>query len=385
MDVDLLAEDDSRSYIPELLSRNPTFRKRYHAAHSRSISPSSSTFSDRKSCTPWTRDGPTDPLNPHVWLAMILPTVSIGDHTFSHCWLRSRSAISAFVFLLLVAVTPKVSVAQELNCSVNVDTRQLSGSDFQYLDELEIRIREYLNERSWTDDRVQPNERIDCSFEIFIDEAQGIGEFSSQLVVAARRPIYNTAQKTPTLRVRDSWTFPYSRGATLVYEPDRFDPLTSVLDFYAYLILGYDYDTFSPLGGTPYFQEARQIVDLASSQNASGWRRLGDDQTRSALVSELLRSRLRPLREVIYEYHLNGLDRFVTDTEAARETMIEQVEVLQSLSQDITRSYAIDLFFAAKFEELAAAFRNSQLRSRAYNLLTSVDPAHSSTYSELVN
>lgn len=274
---------------------------------------------------------------------------------------------------------------QELNCSVNLDISQLSGSDFDYLRDLETRIREYLNQRRWTEHRYRPEERIDCTFQIFIERTVGIQEFTAQLVVAARRPIYETAQTTTTFRVKDQWTFEYSRGASLLYEPNTFDPLASVLDFYAHIILGYDYDTFSPLGGTPYFQDARRISDLANSANATEWEALGNDRTRTSLITEILSPRMQRLREVIYTYHLNGLDRFIESTEEARNTILAQLDVLESLAQEVSRSYAMDVFFGTKFEELAAVFRDSSQGSRAYSILTSIDPSHSSTYNELVN
>ncbi len=296
-----------------------------------------------------------------------------------------RFAIAALLMIGIAVVSAPKTQAQELNCSVNLDISQLSGSDFGFLRDLETRIREYLNERRWTDDRFEPEERIDCTFQIFIEQSSGIGEFSSQLVVAARRPIYDTAQTTTIFRVKDQWSFEYSRGASLLFEPNRFDRLTSVLDFYAFMILGYDYDTFSPLGGTAYFQQARRIADLATSQNADGWDQIGNDQTRSALVTDILRPRLRRLREVSYTYHLEGLDRFVESTEEARASILSQIERLQELTQEVSRSYAIDVFFGAKFEEFAAVFRDSRLSSEAYSILTTIDPAHSSTYNELVN
>lgn len=286
---------------------------------------------------------------------------------------------------MLVAVGPRPVVGQELNCSVNLDISQLSGSDFDYLQDLERRIREYLNQRQWTEHRYRPEERIDCTFQIFVERTVGIQEFTAQLVVAARRPIYDTAQTTPTFRVKDQWTFEFSRGSSLLFEPNTFDPLTSVLDFYAYVILGYDYDTFSPLGGTPYFQEARRIADLAATANASGWESLGNDQTRTALITEILRPRMQRLREATYRYHLEGLDRFVASTEKARATILAQLEVLDALTQDVSRSYALDIFFGTKYEEFAAVFRDSRLGSEAYTILTTIDPSHSSTYNALVN
>lgn len=275
--------------------------------------------------------------------------------------------------------------AQELDCTVTVNFEQLSGSDYEYLRDLQRLIAEYLNDRTWTDDRFRPQERIDCSVQIFIEQAVGLTEFDAQLIVAARRPIYETAQSTPTFRVKDSWTFKYARGTPLVFDLNRFDRLTSVLDFYAFMILGYDYDTFSELGGTPHFEEARRIANLAESEGASGWSGIVTERTRAALIAEILNPRFRRLREVMYAYHRNGLDRFVAQTEPARQVILEQVETLRDLTADVNRSYAVDLFFGAKFQELTAVFEDAPTASRAYGLLTDVDPSHSSTYNRLVN
>ena len=285
-----------------------------------------------------------------------------------------------------LALSGQPAHAQELDCSVSLDDSQLSGSNYEFLDDLERRIREYMNTHSWTDDRFLEQERINCSLQMIMTEAISRSDFEARLIVATRRPIYNTMQQTPIVRINDeSWRFSYTQGTPLELDLDRFDALTSVLDFYAYVILGYDYDTFSELGGQPYFQQARRIADRAQSTGGSGWSDVSTDRTRSALISELLDPRFEVLRRTYYRYHLQGLDRFIAETEPARQTVLESVRSLQSLAENVSRSYTLDLFFSAKYQELTAMFRETTSRSRVYNLLTEVDPSHSSTYSELVN
>jgi len=285
-----------------------------------------------------------------------------------------------------LAILPGRVEAQELDCSVSLDYSQLSGSSFEFLDDLERRIREYLNTQTWTEDRFQEYERINCSFQIIMTEAISRSQFRARLIVSTRRPIYNTMQQTPVVRINDEkWRFPYTQGTPLDFELDRFDPLTSVLDFYAYIILGYDYDTFSELGGEPHFQQARRINDRAQSTGAVGWSDVSTDRTRSALISELLDPRFEVLRRTYFQYHLRGLDRFISETQPARQTILEAVRNLQTLADDVSRSYTLDLFFSAKYQELTAMFQNTATRSQAYSLLTQVDPSHSSTYNDLIN
>lgn len=285
---------------------------------------------------------------------------------------------------VLVGFGP-MAQAQELNCSVSVDYSQVDGSDFGFLDDLEQEIAEYLNNRSWTDDTFQRNERISCSFQVVIQEAVSMSEFRARLVVATLRPIHGTTQSTPVIRLSDGqWQFEYSRGQPLVFNLNQYDPLTSLIDFYAHLVLGYDYDTFSPRGGTPFFEQARDIADQAEASGGQGWSELGGADSRSNLVGQLLDTRFQPLRDAYYDYHLQGLDRFIADPETAREEVMEVLEEVEELSDTVSRSFSIDMFFSVKYRELAALFEGGNQATEAYNLLSRVDPSHLSEYSQLV-
>lgn len=297
----------------------------------------------------------------------------------------SRVYISVVALFLLSMSVAAPAEGQELACRVQIDDSQLSGSDFSYLQDLQRQVEEYLNTRSWTNDRFLPQERISCSMQIIMQESMGLSEFRARLIVTARRPIHGTSQSTIVVRISDSnWRFEYSRGTSLNYDLDQYNPLTSVLDFYAYLILGYDYDSFSALGGTEYFEQARRVADQAEGTGDPGWSSLGGQRNRTRLITNLLDSRHRPLRHAYYTYHLKGLDRFVTETEEARKQVLGALETLRKLDQNLSQSYALDLFFSAKYEELAALFADSNVDSQAHNLLVQVDPAHSTTYNQLV-
>ena len=275
---------------------------------------------------------------------------------------------------------------QELRCRVQIDDSQISGaeSEFDFLDDLERQIREYMNQRSWTDDAFLPHERISCSMQIVLQESISLSEFRARLVVTTRRPIYGTSQSSVVARVNDpEWRFEYSRGSSLNHDLDRYDPLTSVLDFYAYLILGYDYDTFSPLGGTPFFDRAQTVADQAEGSGDPGWSSVGTQQTRVQLLSNLRAQRHEPLRRVYYKYHRKGLDRFVQETEAARKTLMEVLRTLRTLRDRLSQSDALNLFFATKNQELTAIFEESDLEGQAQGLLVQMDPSHSSQYNRL--
>jgi hypothetical protein len=204
-------------------------------------------------------------------------------------------------------------------------------------------------------------------------------------VVASRRPIYGTGQSSIILQIEDDgWQFDYPQGTPLISDPDRYDELTSVLDFYAHILLGYDYDTFSEFGGSDLFERARRISDIAKTTGGVGWQDLGADRSRTRLITEILDPRYRPLRKVYHSYHLGGLDRFVQETEAARNSVLSALEGLKPLVDVNERSYVVDMFFSAKYRELASIFERSTLASQAFDLLSDMDPAHLSTYDSMI-
>lgn len=288
--------------------------------------------------------------------------------------------------LLVGIIGAAPASAQELDCGVQIDDSQIQDqSELSFLGDLEQKMQEYLNTRSWTDDQFLRHERISCSLQVVLLESISLSEFRARLIVTARRPIYGTSQSSVVARINDpEWRFEHNRGASLQHDLDRYDPLTSVLDFYAFLILGYDYDTFSELGGTPYFEEARSVADRAEGNGDPGWSSVGTTQNRVQLLSDLLDQRHEPLREVYYQYHRKGLDRFVSETEPARNSVLEALNTLLELNRQISRSFALNVFFQTKFEELTALFSGSDVESQAHGLLVQMDPSHSSQYDQLV-
>lgn len=288
--------------------------------------------------------------------------------------------------LALVAAAPS---AQELNCEVSINRAALAGNEYGFLDDLELDLRRYFNDRAWTDDVFQDQERIDCTIQITLVAAPTLTTFDANLLVQASRPIYGTGQRTNTLLLGDdAWAFSYTRGQSLNYDPNRFDNFLSVLDFYANVILGYDYDTFAELGGTPYFERARRIADLGRGNSAAvGWGGdAGEERSRFALVQDLLDPAFVELRRAHFAYHFEVLDAFTAGHEAAWERGIVVLQSLNELYQQFNRRrYATDIFWASKYVELTSLFRDAPQRNEAYALLSEMDPAHISTYDALIN
>lgn len=301
---------------------------------------------------------------------------------------RAFWGILGFAALCMVwGSTPAATAAQELSCRVQLDYSQVSGTDTAALDELEDRIQAYMNTQTWTSHRVTDRERIGCSVQVIVQEQPAAGEYNARLVVSSRRPIYGTAQSTSVLRLNDpEWTFSYSRGESLEYNLNRYDPLTSVLDFYAFLILGMDFDTFGARGGTAYLEQSRTVSEQARAEpSSSGWESFGTDRNRADFIDALLSGQHRDFREMMFRYHYAVLDQFVDDPERARTEALAMLREMQSFAERVGRTYVLDHFFGAKYQELAALFQDSAMAQEARRVLTQVDPAHASTYNSTLD
>jgi len=251
--------------------------------------------------------------------------------------------------------------------------------------EMQERLGEYINKRQWTDDRFEETERIDCTMTIVFSEAISLTQFRARLVLASRRPIYGTAQQSTVLQISDEGLlFEYSQGTPLIFSPDQYHPLTSVLNFYANLMLGYDYDTFAEQGGEKHFEVARRIAETAQNTGATGWSSVGGDQSRGELIAQIMDPRYRSLRSFYFDYHYGVLDHFVQDPDDARTKLLDLVQGLVSLREEVSRAYYLDQFFAAKYQEVANVFKSSPQATQAFDALSKMDPAHLSDYSYMM-
>ncbi len=305
--------------------------------------------------------------------------------------MKDKLQISIFVnvlLLLTLTIYPKTLNAQELNCSVTVNDRQISGSSTEYVSELAPAVERYLNENRWTDDRYEDYERIRCNIQILLTDVDGNSNFTAEAVITANRPIYNTNRQTTLMVISDSaWRFNYSRNKNLIFDDLQFDDLTSFLDFYAYIILGYDYDSFSDLGGSSHFNSALSIFEIAQNTGAPGWgRSIGAQRNRFGLINDLTNPSYRDLRSAYYRYHRLGLDQFSQQEELARNEIVEALDLIRENKRVTSNNYLFDLFFGAKYLEIVAALMDASpsVRTAAYNILSDADPANTSEYRKLL-
>lgn len=264
------------------------------------------------------------------------------------------------IFLLVFCILAHAS-AQELNCRVSLNYSSLSTTPTPVFQALQKDVTAFMNERRWTNHQYESYERIDFTLLITITEFNGVDKFTGTIQVNLSRPVFNSSYNSPLFTFKESdgnFVFHYLEGQPLDYVENMFTSnLTQVLAFYAYVVLGYDYDTFSPLGGTDFFRKAFRIVLNSQSSGYEGWSSADSKQnTRYNLIDALLDKRFENLRQGQYLYHRQGLDLMPSDPDAARKNMVEALKSILRSERSKQNSLVVSLFFTAKSDELVNVF-----------------------------
>ncbi len=292
------------------------------------------------------------------------------------------------LLILLLSLT-RITDAQELQCSVSVVAPSVQGTNKQVFETMQTAIIEFMNGQKWTDNVYSPEERIQCSIMINIKEIKSVDDFTGTVQIQSRRPIYNSAYSSVMLNYLDQdFDFRYAEFEPLIYNPNSFESnLVGVLAYYAYVILGYDYDSFSKMGGTKYMEKAQDIVNQAQNSPQKGWRSFESTRNRYWLVENYLNEQHRPLRDCMYQYHRQGLDVMNDKPEEGRKEVLAAIEKLQKVHRAKPGSFAVQVFFDAKSEELINIFSESfsMEKGRAIEILSEVDPANATKYNKSIS
>lgn len=288
-------------------------------------------------------------------------------------------------FLLLLVKAE----AQELNCQIEINYQQvLNTTSKQIFDQMQKSIYEFMNNTKWTNDNFAPNERIECSILIVINKAAGQEDFSGSIQAISRRPVYKSATYTQILNLEDeNFQFKFQQFTNLEFNINTFqNNLTSVLAYYAYVIIATDYDSFSPLGGTTYWQKAQQIVNNAQNANELGWKSTESGQkNRYWLVENTLQPVFKGVRECMYDYCRNGLDNMYQNVEEARGTVLKSLDKLKPVYSARPASFVMQVFFNAKRDELINIFKGAtpEEKNKVMETLMMVDPAGTTKYAKI--
>lgn len=298
-----------------------------------------------------------------------------------------HGAIAAALIAFAWFQTGGSAYGQEINAQVTINDSKISSSSTDHISDLPEQIETYINSYDWTDDDFQEFERIQCNITITLQSVDDNYNFDANIVIATKRPIYNTLQQTSVLVISDNnWSFNYPPNSTFTHDKMQYDGIASLLDFYSYMILGLDYDTFSELGGSDYYQEARNILEVARAANAPGWsQNSGSGRNRYELVNSLTSTAYQEYRKGLYLYHRHGLDQFLENPKEARQEVLTALERIRETRRQTTSNYLLDILFSTKYKEMVALFMDAEVDTRleAYDLLTDTDQSHSSEYEKL--
>lgn len=280
------------------------------------------------------------------------------------------------------------ALSQELDCDVSItDAQALTAEARDNLVDFAQQLKDYMNKHRWTKEGIEGGEKIKCAIQIKFLGAPTDNHYSAQAFVGSQRPIFKLGRNTATMRVLDEkWEFEYSRYQSLTHDEYRFDPLLSFLDYYAYVIIGYDFDSYKSGDGTPYFQKAFEIVNKARGTTAGskGWESaVRGSFSRGQLVEELLNPKYQDFREATFKYHYRGLDNLYKNEVKARKHALAGLEMISNLVEKVNQqSLIIRTFFDTKYMEIAEIFQKDP-SADIYARLAKIDPAHQTTYDEV--
>lgn len=290
--------------------------------------------------------------------------------------------LSLFV-LLIVSI---YSHAQELNATVSVKASEIQGNQ-QLFNTLEEQLRTFINDTKWTETEFRNNEKIECTFMFIINEMPSETSFKGELIVQSRRPIFNSTYSSPMLNFRDvDLAFDYIEHQQLEFNMNSLrGNLEATVAFYVYLILGLDFDSMSPLGGTSFYNQMQLLFNNVRSSGWSGWDSFANNRNKSGLVSAFNDSVFEAYRRMWYDYHRLGLDEMAENLEEGRQKIAESLPVLSLVYSARPNSALLTLFGEAKIDEVTAVLSkatNAQ-KQEAYSILQKIYPTRTAELNKL--
>lgn len=292
----------------------------------------------------------------------------------------------SLIILALVLVSVDL-YSQELRCNVTISHQRIQGANQNLFRTMQSDIYEFMNTRKWTDHVYSYDEKLKCNIMILLEEQISADEFSGSIQVQLMRPVFDSSYETTILNIKDNdFRCQYVEFQPLEFnETSNRDNLTNILAYYAYVILGYNYDTFSLEGGTPYFEKAKAIVDNSLSLPVKGWKSFESERNRYWLLENILNKSYSNFRKCMYNYHRNGLDLMSQRAEEGRANIANSLRDLQAVFRKKASIYIMQMFFDAKVNELVNIFSKSypDERSRVLTILNEIDPSNGSKYAKI--
>ena len=297
----------------------------------------------------------------------------------------------AAVLLLISAVFPCMRLqAQELKATITINHNQIQGTDNSVFENLEQTLTQFVNERQWTNLQFQKNERIVCNFNITVtkyDRSSNL--FTCKALIQANRPVYNSAYTTTIYNNTDNdFNFEFAQFDQLEFNEEMVDrQLTALFAYYAYLIIGLDLDTFSPMGGEDILQRCMNLANNAQNLNFPGWKAFDNDRNRFAIINDYLDGAMKPFRQLQYDYYRQGLDEMSTNVERGRTNVTTALEThLKKCHEDKPLSLLPQIWTDYKKDELANIYKGKgtqKEKESVYELLFSINASQNNSWEKI--
>lgn len=282
-----------------------------------------------------------------------------------------------FIVFALALGCAQHSVSQELNCKVEINADKVQNANKEIFNTLQSAISDYMNTQKWTDAQFGTNEKIECRL-YFTINSYDEPNISGDLQIQSMRPVYNSSYTTTIINFKDTKVeFQYELNQPLVYSDVNWESnLTGILNFYAYLIIAMDFDTFSMNGGDAYYEKAANVVRLAQSEGESGWKAFEDPKNRSSVLSAFTDKTTSGIREILYNYHRKGLDEMVISPDKGRAMITQTLSTLKSVYDLAPMSVCISMFKDAKLDELVNVYSKGTTteKDNVFELLKTLYP-----------
>lgn len=302
--------------------------------------------------------------------------------------LPENGLLGLLLAMLIILSRPGVATAQELLCQVRVNAQQIQNTNAQLFRDMQEDILRFMNNTNWTKRDYKQEELIECNLLITINSQESSNEFSATVQINAARPVYGSTYTSPIINFVDqAVTFQYDPFQPLEFSQGRYaNELSSLLSFYAYIIIGLDADTFEEFGGTPFLNTAEQVANAASNSRYQGWKSSDGTKTRYWLITYLLDPRFKPLRECMYQYHRRGLDLMIDDVRKGREAIEKALYKLEPIHERIPNSYLQQIFFDTKHQEIGNIFSQAETATKndMLEFLQKVDLNHFTDYQKAI-
>lgn len=292
-----------------------------------------------------------------------------------------------YLIVLSLLLFSTLAKSQELNINVDVSAPRLNLVDPKVFETMESQISDFINKTKWTDDEFEEFEKIEGNINITITAELSATSFAADIYVQSIRPVFNSNYKTQVVNFLDKVSFNYREFQPIQNSYNAFyDPLSSLLTFYVYLIIGADYDTYSLLGGDPHFETAQNIVNSIPTSNQSlvgEWGSQGDTRNKYWITENIRNARIRPMRQALYDYYINGLDKMHEDAARSRAVMVSALTTAKDVHRSYPNSAFMQMFVNAKREEIIEIFKGAGRgeQSKVYDIMVNLDPSQASRYS----